>query len=56
MRVQDTEILSSPKWFELVDLHGMLPGFKESWGGLAAGQQAGLGGRKLLIAALPWKE
>lgn len=34
----------------------MLPGFKENWGDLATGQQAGLGGRKLLIAALPWKE
>lgn len=34
----------------------MLPGFKESWQGLGTGQQAGLGGRKLLIAALLWKE
>lgn len=34
----------------------MLPAFKENWGSLATGQQAGLGDRKLLIAALPWKE
>ena len=34
----------------------MLPAFKEKWGGLPTGPQAGLGDRKLLIAALPWKE